>query len=131
MKRPADVPRAALEIRFVAEGEPKDGLKVTGPEGESLWVEKEIVISSADVAEVHVGLDMDLEHYGVTLFFTPQAAQRLHDATAHNLGRQVAVLLNGIVVIAPRVQSPLGPSARISGNYTREAATKLAEQLAP
>jgi preprotein translocase subunit SecD len=82
-------------------------------------------------AEVHVGLDMDLEHYGVTLFFTPQAAQRLHDATEHNLGRQMAVLLNGFVVIAPRIQSLLGPSARISGTYTREAATKLAEQLAP
>lgn len=129
--RPADVARGELEFRFVAEDPAKASLQVAGPDGETLGVEKEVVISSSDVHEVHVNLAGDSEHYAVTLYFTPQGAQRLRDATDRNLGRQMAVMVNGLVLVAPRLQSRLGPSAMIAASYTKEEAEKLAQQLAP
>ncbi|HXU34462.1 MAG TPA: hypothetical protein VN851_28130 [Thermoanaerobaculia bacterium] len=131
VKRPSDVPRAELQIRFVAEGEAKGATRMVDPDGNPLWVEPEVVISTPDVDNVHVNLELDLVHYAVTLYFTPQAAQRLHEATTNKLGRQVAILLNGSVVVAPRIQSAIGPSAMISGRYTKDEAVHLAQQVAP
>lgn len=129
--RPADVPRAELEFRFVLDGKAEGALEVADAEGARIWVGKEILISSADLYEVHVNLEGDIEHYAVTLYFTPQAAQRLHEATTNNLGRQVAILLNGFVVVAPTIQTPIGPSAMISSRYTKDDAVRLAQQIAP
>lgn len=131
VKRPSEVPRAELQIRFVAEGEAKGATRMADADGNPLWVEPGVVISTPDVDKVHVNLEMDLEHYAVTIYFTPQASQRLHEATTNHLGRQVAILLNGFVVIAPRIQSPIGPSAMISGRYSKDEAVHLAQQIAP
>lgn len=131
VKRPSEVSRAELQIRFVAESESNGATRMADADGNPLWVEPKVVISTPDVSEVHVNLEMDLEHYAVTLYFTPQAAQRLHEATTENLGRQVAILLNGSVVVAPRIQTPIGPSAMISGRYTKDESVRLAQQIAP
>ena len=46
-------------------------------------------------------------------------------ATQGHLDRPVAILLDGDVVMAPVVKSPISGSAMITGNYTRAEAERI------
>ena len=50
----------------------------------------------------------------------------MRQATAEHIGRPVAILIDGTVVMAPIVRSPIGDSAVISGQFTREEAERIA-----
>jgi len=50
-------------------------------------------------------------------------------ATAGHIGRPVAILIDGRVVLAPTLRAIIADSAVITGSYTREEAERLAEGL--
>jgi len=56
-------------------------------------------------------------------------AQRMRQATAAHIGRPVAILIDGQVVMAPVVRSAMGNSAMITGNFTRAEAARLADGI--
>jgi preprotein translocase subunit SecD len=63
----------------------------------------------------------------VTFRFNGQGAKRFGDATARNLGKQFAIVLDGKVISAPVIQSVItGGSGQITGNFTVEGANDLA-----
>jgi preprotein translocase subunit SecD len=53
----------------------------------------------------------------------------MRQATATHVGRPVALLIDGDVVSAPVVRSPMSDSAVISGNFTRAEAERIAEGI--
>ena len=67
----------------------------------------------------------------VTVEFDAEGARTWSDFTTANVGGQVAILINGRVLSAPSIQSPItGGSAQISGRFTRDEADQLARHLA-
>ena len=46
-------------------------------------------------------------------------------ATANHIGKHVAILLDGQVVMAPVIRSPIGAAAEITGNYTKSQAERI------
>jgi preprotein translocase subunit SecD len=50
-------------------------------------------------------------------------------ATAMHLGRPVAILIDGRVVMAPLVRSPVSESAVITGDFTRAEAERIADGM--
>jgi preprotein translocase subunit SecD len=132
IERPADVPRATFALRRVVGPDTAGAERVTGPDGAPLELAKEVIVDEKDVTAVFVDLDVDLDHYDVTLHFADAAAQRLHEATRdlHSHPR-IALLVDGKVVAAPVVMEPLGPAAMLSSRYTMSEATALAQRLAP
>ena len=66
----------------------------------------------------------------VTLQFNEEGAKKFADLTARNVGRQIAILLDGNVLTAPRVSEPItGGNAQITGSKDAKEA-KEAEHLA-
>jgi preprotein translocase subunit SecD len=66
----------------------------------------------------------------VTLEFDKEGAEKFDQATAANVGRQIAIVLDGKVISAPVVQERIsGGSAQISGNFTTAEAQRLAIML--
>ncbi|WP_347304200.1 protein translocase subunit SecD [Croceibacterium sp. TMG7-5b_MA50] len=66
----------------------------------------------------------------VSITFDPQGAQRFARLTTENVNRQFAIILDGEVLSAPVIQTPiLGGTAQISGNFTVESANQLAVAL--
>ncbi|MGW6448760.1 SecDF P1 head subdomain-containing protein [Lentzea sp. NPDC055074] len=66
----------------------------------------------------------------VTIEFDAEGAWTWSDFTTANVGNQVAILINGRVLSAPTIQSPItGGSTQISGKFTRDEADQLARQL--
>lgn len=126
-------PPVLAAVRFevrLAEDRPIPGLVVAqvADSGRVIYLHPEIVVSNDDIAQSWV-LQDDPTRFGVSVQFLPSGTERMRQATASHVGRPVAILIDGAVVIAPVVRSPIGDSAVISGNFTRAEAERIAEGI--
>ncbi|MFJ8960836.1 SecDF P1 head subdomain-containing protein [Lentzea sp. NPDC102401] len=66
----------------------------------------------------------------VTVEFDAEGARTWSDFTTANVGNQIAILINGRVLSAPSIQSPItGGTTQITGRFTADEADQLARQL--
>ncbi len=65
----------------------------------------------------------------VLVQFTSEGQEKFTDLTAATVGKQVAVVLDGVVQSAPEIQTRIDADAQITGNFTQEEATDLANVL--
>jgi len=65
----------------------------------------------------------------VHFVFTPEGGEKFHELTKANINKQLAVIIDGSVISAPRVSTPIGAEGYIHGNFTTESATELAMLL--
>lgn len=66
----------------------------------------------------------------VSLKFNSDGAKLFDEATAANIGKQIAIVLDGVVISAPVVQQRIsGGEAQITGSFTTEEANRLAIML--
>src|SRR4051812_37862525 len=137
VQRPAGVRRSALAFRLVVD-KPRPGtLKLQGLDGKPVLLSPEAVVTQADVTKAEV-LEIPQwradqpTHYVIYLYFTPDAAHRLRRFTGDHTGSSLAIVLDGGILMTPIIQSMVESPAMIEGGYyTREAATRVAEKLAP
>jgi preprotein translocase subunit SecD len=85
-------------------------------------------VNNDDVADAMVVEDPPIG-FGVAVRLLEPGAARMRQATAGHLGRPVAILIDGIVAIAPVVRSPIADAALISGGYTRAEAERIASGI--
>ena len=66
----------------------------------------------------------------VSLKFNAEGSKLFDEATAVNVGKQIAIVLDNVVISAPVVQQRIsGGEAQITGKFTTEEANKLAIML--
>jgi hypothetical protein len=118
-----------FEVRL-AEDQPIPGLVVAQIARSSrvIYLHPEIVVDNDDVAQSWV-LQDGPTGFGVAVQLLPSGAERMRQATTDHLGRLVAILIDGAVVTAPVVRSPISDSAVISGDYTRREAERIADGI--
>jgi preprotein translocase subunit SecD len=76
--------------------------------------------------EAKVGIDQ-YNKPDVNISFDGEGAKIFDRITGENVGKQLAIILDGTVHSAPRIQDRIsGGSAQITGNFTHEEAAKLA-----
>ncbi len=89
-------------------------------------------ITKAEVLEIPQWRADEPTQYVIYLYFKPDAAHRLGQFTRANLGRSLAIVVDGRVVMAAIITSAIESPAMIEGRYyTHAGATRIAEQLAP
>ncbi len=93
--------------------------------GRVIHLHPEIVVNNDDIAHATVTQDGP-DRFGVAVQLLPPGAIRMRQATTSHVGRPVAILIDGIVVTAPVVRSPIDDSAVINGGYTRMEAERIA-----
>jgi preprotein translocase subunit SecD len=116
-----------FEVRL-AEDEPQPGLvvaRVGNGSSRILYLHPEIVVGNDDIAQSWVS-PVGAEGVEIDVRFFPPGAERLRRATAAHVGRPVAILIDGAVVMAPVVRSAIGDSAAITGSFTRAEADRIA-----
>jgi preprotein translocase subunit SecD len=101
----------------------------TNYRGEPIWLLAHVELSESDVASA--GTDVDpVEGPVVLVTFTEKGAQKLSALTAATEGRNVAMLIDGVVVCVPYVAATLRAGrAEISGGFTAERAKALADRI--
>lgn len=65
----------------------------------------------------------------VNFEFKPEGGEKFYDLTRNNYRRRIAVILDGVVISAPNVNTPIRDKGYIHGNFTPESATELAALL--
>ncbi|MBQ7543528.1 MAG: protein translocase subunit SecD [Synergistaceae bacterium] len=88
-----------------------------------------VVLSGKDLVNAEVAPD-NLGRMGVSLEFNSEGARLFEEATARMVGKQLAIVLDNVVISAPVVQDRIsGGRAQITGRFTNEEAARLAIML--
>jgi hypothetical protein len=117
-------------VRFeviLAEEKPASGLreaKVSGS-SRSVYLHDAVVVDNGDIAEARVVQGSGPSKYVVDVKFNASGAEKMRTATGNHIGKPMAILLDGQVVMAPVVRSPIGASAVVTGNFTRTQAERI------
>src|ERR1700724_3781170 len=122
---------AKLEFRLVAEpgADPADveSLEDVERPGQLLPVQKRVMVQGEDLTDAQPGFDPRTQEPIVNFRFNIRGGQRFGEVTSENVGKLFAIILDGKVISAPRIISPItGGSGQISGHFTVEAANNLA-----
>ncbi|MGA3302436.1 MAG: protein translocase subunit SecD [Methylovirgula sp.] len=121
---------AKLEFRLVAQpGEdPNDYEQLPQVDGPgTIPVEKRVMVEGEDLTDAQPGFDSRTQEPIVDFRFNIRGGQRFGEVTSENVGQLFAIVLDGKVISAPRILSPItGGSGQISGHFTVESANNLA-----
>jgi len=120
------VAAVGFEVRL-AEENPAPGLReaVVSASARKIYLHQETIVTNTDIAQARV-TQGDASTFGVTVTFTADGAAKMLRASRDHIGRPVAILVDGEVVLAPVVRGPISTSAVISGSYTRAEAERIA-----
>jgi preprotein translocase subunit SecD len=89
-------------------------------------VYKQTLLTGDRLKEAKVGIDQ-YNKPAVSIAFDNDGAKVFDRITGENVGRQLAIVLDGVVYSAPRIQDRIsGGNAQITGNFTHDEAAKLA-----
>lgn len=98
--------------------------------GTSIAVKRLGGIRGDNLTGAQAGVDPQDNQNVVNIQFDQQGGQRFAALTTQNVNRPFAIILDGEVLSAPNIQSPiLGGQAQISGSFTPESANQLAISL--
>ena len=108
-----------LENSLVAPAEDPGTFYLLGP----------VVLSGKDLVNAEMAPD-SLGRMGVSLEFNSEGARLFEEATGRMVGKQLAIVLDNVVISAPVVQDRIsGGRAQITGRFTADEAGRLAIML--
>jgi preprotein translocase subunit SecD len=122
---------AQAAVRFevrLAEDQSAPGLRAArvGTSSRTVYVHPEIVVTNDDIERSSVIGGNAPSQFWIDVRLNAAGAEKMRQATANHLGKPIAILINGDVVTAPTLKSPIGAAAVISGDYTQADAQRIA-----
>ncbi len=103
---------------------------VSGQLNTSYYIVKRVPEMSGQGVEDAIARVDEFGRYQIHLNFNDAGKKQFADVTTANVGRQLAIVLDGKLSSAPNINEPItGGSAQISGNFTQREAIDLANVL--
>lgn len=114
-----------FEVRL-AEDKPAPGLRAAKISGSSrsVYLHDEVILNNGDIAAARA-IPGGTAQFSISVEFSASGAEKMRRATANHIGKPVAILLDGQVVMTPVVRVPIGGSAVITGNFTKAEAERI------
>jgi len=117
-------------VRFevcLAEDTPTLGLRpVRIPvTGRTIYLHPEPVLTNADIAQARAVEGDGQSGSRIALTFSAAGAEKILRATQGHIGRPLAILIDGEVVMAPVVKSAMSTSAVLTGDFTRSEVERI------
>ncbi|MEJ2156399.1 MAG: protein translocase subunit SecD [Desulfobacteraceae bacterium] len=94
--------------------------------GRAILLKKETLLTGEYLSEARVGFDPRSGRPEVDIKFNSKGSKIFAKITEENIGKRLAIVLDGEVYSAPNIQSKIVGSGRITGNYTDDSAKSLA-----
>ncbi|RBP13822.1 preprotein translocase subunit SecD [Roseiarcus fermentans] len=121
---------AKLDFQLVADpGDPANEVETLPMQkgGGTITVQKRIMVDGGDLVDAQQSFDQQTGEPDVTFRFNLRGGQKFGQVTTENVGRPFAIVLDGKVISAPVIRSPItGGTGQITGNFTSEEASSLA-----
>lgn len=93
-------------------------------------VDRRSLVTGEMLTDATAGFDQLTNRSVVNFRFNGQGTRRFGDATAKNVGKPFAIILDDKYISAPVINEPItGGSGQISGNFTTESANELSLML--
>ena len=90
-------------------------------------VSKRIILNGDNLVDAKPRMDTQSNETIVSFNLDRVGAKKFGKATTENVGKQLAIILDGKIISAPSIREPIvGGSGQISGNFTFQSATDLA-----
>ena len=118
---------AQLNFRLVADNEEFGVEELTSESGEKLVVSKRIVMSGENLIDAQPNFNNQSNQPTVSFTLDRLGAQKFGRATTDNVGKRLAIVLDGNIISAPSINEAItSGSGIISGNFSFQEATDLA-----
>ncbi len=118
---------AQLNFRLVSENDEFGTEKITSEIGENLNISKRIIMSGDNLVEAQPSFNNQTNSPTVSFSLDRLGAQKFGRTTTDNVGKRLAIVLDGKIISAPTINEPItSGSGVISGNFTFQEATDLA-----
>jgi len=117
---------AQLNFRLVTENSEFGIDKLVSENGENLNVSKRIIMSGENLIDAQPNINNQNNEPTVSFTLDRLGAQKFGRATTDNVGKRLAIVLDGEIVSAPSINEPItSGSGMISGNFSFQDATDL------
>ena len=118
---------AQLNFRMVSENSEFGVDKLISEDGETLKISKRIVMSGENLIDAQPSIQNQNNEPTVSFTLDRLGAQKFGRATTDNVGKRLAIVLDGKIISAPNINEPItSGKGMISGNFTFQEATDLA-----
>ena len=120
---------AKLTFRLVSDGDSEFTSELLSFENSDnkINVNKRIIVSGDNLINATPKLDNQTNQAVVSFTFDRVGAKKFARATTDNVGKKLAIILDGNIVSAPQIREPiLGGNGQITGDFTFQSATDLA-----
>ena len=94
-----------------------------------VYLHQEAIVTNDDISDSHVIAGDSPSNFGVAVTFNAAGAEKMRQATAAHVGELMAILIDGQVVMAPRLRAQIGGSAVITGTFTQAEAERIASGM--
>ncbi|MDR1979452.1 MAG: protein translocase subunit SecD [Synergistaceae bacterium] len=115
-------------VRFEERAKTIEGAVVSRNEDEKdvrFYLLGPTAVAGKDLKDAAVNYD-NLNRIGVSISFNDEGAAAFEESTGRLVGKQLAIVLDGVTISAPVVQSRIsGGNAQITGNFSVDEATRL------
>lgn len=107
-----------------------DDITATSPLYPEQGAVYETMFTGRDLKQAGIDRDPTTGDFAVLFEMQPEAAQRFAEYTGNHVGQFLTIVLDGMVVSSPQIQSAIPDgSGSITGNFTYQSARSLAVQL--
>jgi hypothetical protein len=115
-----------FEVRL-AETQPGAGLREVRVPGSDrvIYLHDEVVVTNDDIEHCAAVSGSGASRFNIGVEFNAAGAEKMRRATLEHEGRPVAILIDGEVVMAPVIRSPISRSAVINGDYSKAEAERI------
>ncbi len=118
---------AQLNFRLVSDNNEFGSDELISENGEKLNVSKRIIMSGENLIDAQPNIQNQKNEPTVSFTLDRLGAQKFGRATTDNVGKRLAIVLDGEIVSAPNINEPItSGNGMISGNFTFQEATDLA-----
>ncbi len=135
LKLVVDVGGTREALLSASGGKVPDGQEVVAGQGDEpgqpmfYLVQREAVITGRDMKNARAGVDPQTNAPDVQFTLNPQGAEKFKRETGKNVGRRLAIVLDGSVASAPTIQSQISDQGVITGRFSTQEADELAKVL--
>ncbi len=118
---------AKLNFRLVTDNQEFGADRLISEIGEELNVSKRIVMSGENLIDAQPNFNNQSNQPTVSFTLDRIGAQKFGRTTTDNVGKRLAIVLDGNIISAPSINEPItSGSGMISGNFSFQDATDLA-----
>ena len=115
-----------FEVRLAEEAFAPGLREVAVDASRKIYLHPETVITNSDIAEASVVPGSKDGEFSVAVKYKAGGAERMRRATQNHIGKPMAMLIDGNVVMAPVVRSAIGTQMMITGSYAKADAERIA-----